>query len=231
MSIKVRKSTERGHFDHGWLNTYHTFSFGNYYDPEFMGFRTLRVINEDRVAPQNGFPLHSHKDMEIISLVLEGSLSHQDSLGEESSIQAGQIQVMSAGTGITHSEYNASTNEPVHFLQIWVVPDKKGYTPRYEQKSFVLHENNETLLVSPDSQKNSFTIHQDVYISHIKLEKSQEFTKNLAQDRYGWIQVIKGDLTINEIPLHTGDGASIEAISQITVKAINPSELLFFDLN
>lgn len=231
MGINRRKSTERGHFDYGWLNTYHTFSFGNYYDREFVGFRTLQVINEDRLAPQKGFPLHSHKDMEILSLVLEGSLDHQDSLGQQSSIQAGNAQIMSAGTGITHSEYNASEQTPVHFLQIWIIPDKKDYSPRYAEKSFQMHEKNETLLASPDGQNNSLIVHQDAYISHMHLKKSQKIIKTLSQARAAWIQMIQGEITLNGLSLNTGDGASIENVEQLVIEAITPSAFLFFDLS
>lgn len=228
MPYKIRKSTDRKYFDHGWLKTYHTFSFGEYYDPAFMGFRTLRVINEDRVAPGVGFPPHQHKDMEIISLILEGSLAHKDSMGNASTIQTNEVQVMSAGSGITHSEFNPSSQQTSHFLQIWILPDAKNLPPRYEQKK--LPSSGSHLIASKTGRDNSLIIHQDVELSLLVL-KPQESKQIETKTRYGYLQVIEGELTINQEDLEAGDGVALEPQTQVTLKAKNLSRLLFFDLN
>ncbi len=232
MTITVRRSGERKFFDHGWLKTYHTFSFGSYYDPKFMGYRSLRVINEDRVDPGGGFPPHDHENMEILSIVLDGQLAHQDSMGNESVVlQANDVQVMSAGTGITHGEYNPSTTKPVHFLQIWIIPNQKDITPRYEKTQLPPSNNQWLLIASNDAREQSFKIHQDVALYAIALDKGKQAEMKLAKDRYGWVQLIDGDVSVNGIELHRGDGAAIEAESLLNMSAKSPARLLFFDLS
>lgn len=231
MTYKIRRSSERQYFDHGWLKTYHTFSFASYYDPNFMGFRDLRVINEDRVAPKHGFPPHDHQDMEIISLVVEGALAHKDSTGTESMIQANEIQVMSAGTGITHSEYNPSDLHVVHFLQIWIKPNKKGISPRYQQMPLPAVSAQPWLLIaSNDGRENSMAIQQDVELYLITLEKGKKEQKSIESNRYGWLQVIEGDVKFNEDTLHAGDGVAIDPNTQIAIEALSTSKILFFHL-
>lgn len=229
MSYQIRRSADRKYFDHGWLKTYHTFSFGSYYDPNFMGFRDLRVINEDRVAPGHGFPPHDHKDMEIISIVLEGNLAHKDSMGTESIIHAGKVQAMSAGKGVTHSEYNPSS-ELVHFLQIWIEPDKKGLPPKYQETELVQASNKWILIASKTGEENSLKIEQDVKLYSISLDKGKEIEKKLPSNRYGWLHVINGEISMNEDTLHTGDAAAIHPNTHLKIKALTPSRLIFFDL-
>jgi redox-sensitive bicupin YhaK (pirin superfamily) len=228
--IRVRKSDERGHFDHGWLNTYHTFSFADYHDPDFMGFRSLRVINEDRVAPSQGFGTHGHRDMEIISYVLEGELGHADSMGTGSVIRPGEVQRMSAGTGVRHSEKNAS-DEPVHFLQIWILPEHHGITPGYEQKAFPASERDGRLrlVASHDGREGSLTIHQDVDLYTTTLRDGASVAFDFRPDRYGWVQVTRGSVSLNGQTLVAGDGAAIEKESHITIAG--DGEVLLFDLN
>jgi redox-sensitive bicupin YhaK (pirin superfamily) len=232
--ITLRKSEERGHADHGWLNTYHTFSFSDYYDPRFVGFRHLRVINEDRVAAGEGFPTHPHRDMEIISYVLDGALAHNDSMGNGSVIRPGDVQRMSAGKGIRHSEYNGSKDEAVHFLQIWIIPGERGIEPSYEQKNFTPEDKlgKLRLVASPDGKDNSVTIHQDVKLYASLLEKGQEVELQLGPDRYGWLQVASGSASLNGETLAQGDGAAVQAgaLVKITGLGEEPSEVLFFDL-
>lgn len=233
MPVIIRKSQERGFFDHGWLKTYHTFSFGDYYDQRFMGYRSLRVINEDQVIPKAGFPSHSHKDMEILSVVIDGQLAHKDSLGNSTIIQGGEIQMFSAGYGVTHSEYNASEVDPVHFLQIWIIPDRRGLEPTYQQKKSLkdIPVNEWALLASRSGKDDSSIVHQDVFIYKLTLEESQKQSRELPIDRYGWIQVIHGAVRVNGIALQRGDGAAIHSESKINLSADKNSELLFFDLN
>ena len=231
--IYVRKAEERGHFDHGWLNTYHMFSFSDYYDPRFMGFRDLRVINEDRVLPGMGFPTHPHRDMEIISYVLEGGLEHKDSMGTGSIIRPGEVQRMSAGTGVTHSEYNHSKEELVHFLQIWIIPEKKGLKPGYEQKNFPREEklNQLRLVASRDGREGSVTIHQDVNLYATVLEASQQVEYQIQPNRHAWIQVVRGKLQLNDRLLNAGDGVAISEEQLLTLSAKDESaEALVFDL-
>jgi len=227
--IRVRRAEDRGHFDHGWLNTYHTFSFADYHDPGFMGFRSLRVINEDRVEPGRGFGTHGHRDMEIISYVLEGELGHGDSMGTGSVIRPGEVQRMSAGTGVMHSEKNASAM-PVHFLQIWILPERHGITPSYEQKAFPAaeRENRLRLVASHDGRDGSLTIHQDVDLYTATLTDAS-VTFDFRPDRYGWLQVARGAVTVNGEELRAGDGAAIEKESQLTIAG--DGEVLLFDLN
>lgn len=230
--INIRKSQERGHANHGWLDSRHTFSFGGYHDPNQMGFRVLRVINEDKVKPDHGFGTHPHRDMEIISYVVSGELEHKDSMGNGSVILPGEFQIITAGTGITHSEFNPSKDKETHFYQIWVLPDAKGIAPRYEQKSFSSqNENKELQLVaSKDGENDSLTIHQDIRLFKGALKASNEIFLPLQAKRYGWIQVVSGELEINRVLLQAGDGASITDLLNPVVNALADSEFLFFDL-
>lgn len=230
MAYKIRRSSERKYFDHGWLKTYHTFSFASYYDPRFMGFRSLRVINEDRVEPGHGFPLHDHNDMEILSIVLEGELAHKDSMGTEAIIQANEVQAMSAGTGVHHSEYNPSDTNFVHFLQIWILPDTKGITPRYQQTQLPSIANEWVLIASKNGRDRSLKIQQDAELYGISLKSGKQIEKKLAANRYGWLQVIDGELSLENDTLSRGDGASFDAGSLVKLKASTPSRILFFDL-
>jgi redox-sensitive bicupin YhaK (pirin superfamily) len=231
--IAVRHAAERGTANFGWLDSRHTFSFGHYYDPDHMGFGALRVINEDRVRPGAGFDTHGHQDMEIISYVLAGALEHKDSIGTGSVIRPGDVQVMSAGTGIRHSEFNHSKKEPVHFLQIWVLPDKKGLPPRYDQKSFPNSEKRDRLRLvgSPDGRDGSIVIHQETEIYDALLSRGHAVTHALKAGRKGWIQVVAGAVEVNGKPASAGDGVAVEdeAALSITSRA-DDSEVLVFDL-
>ena len=231
--IKIRKSTERGHASHGWLDTYHTFSFSTYYDPKHMGFRALRVINEDRVAGGGGFPPHPHRDMEIITYVLDGALEHKDSMGNGSLIQVGDVQRMSAGTGVTHSEFNHSPTTPVHLLQIWILPKATGDKPSYEQKSFSDRDGAPgklTLIASPQGQNGGITIHQDVMLLKGVLGPEKPVDYTFAPSRHGWIQVARGEVTLNGMLLNQGDGAAISEESKIRISSKGAAEVLLFDL-
>lgn len=229
--LRIRKATERGHADHGWLNTYHTFSFADYYDPAQMGFRSLRVINEDRVEPAIGFPTHPHRDMEIISYVLEGALEHRDSMGNGSVIYPGELQRMSAGTGITHSEFNHEKNEELHFLQIWILPERLGVQPSYEQKFFSDEEKRGTLrlIASPDGSDGSVTIHQDARL-YAALLDGHELSHTLSPGRHAWLQVLRGEVLLNGQRLGTGDGAAISDEERLVVSSAAAAEVLLFDL-
>jgi redox-sensitive bicupin YhaK (pirin superfamily) len=230
--IRIRKSHERGHADHGWLDTYHTFSFADYYDPAHMGFRALRVINEDRVQPGQGFGAHGHKDMEIVTLVLEGALEHRDSLGNGSVLRPGELQRMTAGTGVRHSEFNPSDREGVHFYQIWLLPGRAGLEPGYEQRVFAEQEKRGRwrLVASPDGRDGSLTIHQDASLYLSELEDGQELTHQPRPGRHSWLQVLRGNVELNGRPLSAGDGAAFSDEPALTVKADGPSEVLLFDL-
>jgi hypothetical protein len=230
--IRVLRSGERGRFDHGWLDTRHTFSFGDYYDPERMGFRSLRVLNEDRVQPGQGFPTHSHRDMEIVTWVLEGSLEHRDSLGTGSVIRPGDTQRMSAGTGVTHSEFNHSPIELLHFLQIWILPERRGLPPGYEQKSFSEEDRRGRLCLigSHDGRKGSVTIRQDVDLHAARLSPRDRVTLPLARGRAAWVQIARGQLALDGEELEAGDGAAVEDKSALELAARAESELLVFDL-
>lgn len=230
--ITLRRSNERGGGDHGWLNTKHTFSFSDYWDPRWMGFRSLRVINEDYVAPASGFPTHPHKDMEIITYVLEGQLEHKDSLGTGSVILPGDGQRMTAGRGIRHSEYNPSKSEQVHLYQIWILPGKKGLEPSYEQKSFPSEEKQGKLrlIASPDATDGSVKINQDACLFVTLLKPGEEVAHNFAEGRYGWLQVAKGEVDLNGQKLGPGDGAAISDEQKLTIKGAKDSEILLFDL-
>ncbi len=230
--ITIRKSAERGRTKIDWLDSRHTFSFGEYYDPAEMGFSTLRVINEDRVRAGGGFPTHGHRDMEIITYVLEGALEHKDSLGNGSIIRPGEVQRMSAGAGITHSEFNHSKSEPVHFLQIWIVPSQRGIAPGYEQREIEIGKAREAFvpIATRDGRGKSVKIHQDAALSVAKLERGQSVGVDLKSGRHGWIQVARGALAINAKPLAEGDGAAISEESKVSIVAESPAEVLFFDL-
>lgn len=230
--IELRKAAERGHADHGWLNTYHTFSFADYYDPRQMGFSVLRVINEDRVQPRQGFGTHPHRDMEIISYVLEGALEHKDSMGNGSVIRPGDVQRMSAGTGITHSEHNHSQEDLVHFLQIWIMPDQKGVVPGYQQQFFSEEEkrNRLRLIASKDGRDGSVSLHQDISLFAALLEPGAACDYALSGGRRAWLQVARGSVTLNGILLEQGDGAAVSDEDQLSIVGRERSEVLLFDL-
>ena len=226
--IQIRKAKDRGHANHGWLDSWHSFSFADYHDPQHMGFSALRVINEDRVTPGEGFPTHPHRDMEIITYVLEGALEHKDSLGTGSVIRPGEVQRMSAGTGIRHSEYNHSQSEPVHFLQIWILPNVQGVKPGYEQKRIEL-DGGLRLLASPDGRDGSVTIHQDARVYAARLNGAAA-NHALAPGRRAWLQVARGTASLNGTTLHAGDGAAVEGESALRLAADGSAEVLLFDL-
>jgi redox-sensitive bicupin YhaK (pirin superfamily) len=232
IGLNVRRANERGHADHGWLSSYHTFSFAVYYAPAQMGFRSLRVINDDRVAPGQGFGAHPHRDMEIFSYVLEGTLEHKDSLGNGRQLKRGQIQLMSAGRGVTHSEFNPSSAEPLHFLQIWIQPRERGLMPSYTE----WHPKPEhakaakVLVISPDGRDDSATIHQEVDVHRLRLEPGQTVSHDLRPGRGAWLHLAEGAMTLNGVALATGDGASTEAPGTLKLIATEPSEALLFDL-
>jgi hypothetical protein len=230
--ILIRKADERGHADHGWLNSWHTFSFADYYDPDYMGFRALRVINDDRVQPGMGFSTHPHRDMEIISYVVEGMLEHRDSMGNGSVIRPGEVQRMSAGTGIDHSEFNPSKSKPVHFLQIWILPAQKGLSPGYEQKLFPDKEKRRTLrlIASSDGRDGSVTIHQDASIYAALLESGEEIVHAMPSERHVWVQVVRGKIHVNGYTLEQGDGAAVTEEDRMEIAGIENAELLLFDL-
>jgi redox-sensitive bicupin YhaK (pirin superfamily) len=230
--IQIRRSDERGHAAHGWLNSQHTFSFANYHDPRFMGFRKLRVINEDRVQPGQGFGTHPHRDMEILSYVLAGSLEHRDSLGNGSIIRPGEVQRMSAGTGVTHSEFNHSKEELVHFLQIWIQPEADNLPPSYEQREFPEAErrNMLRLVASREGRDGSVTIHQDVGVYAALLAAGVAVGHPLRRDRHAWIQVARGRVTVNGQSLAAGDGAALSEEPSVRLAAESEAELLLFDL-
>jgi len=231
--ITLRRSNERGSAKFNWLDSRHTFSFGDYYDPKHMGFSDLRVINEDRVNPGAGFPTHSHRDMEIITYVLEGALAHKDSTGTSSVIRVGDVQRMSAGTGISHSEYNPSQTEPVHFLQIWIIPNEMGLKPGYEQRSFNLKKNGGSwvLVAGPDARDGAVKIHQDAELRLASLTPGGRLTYSLQSGRRGWLQVTRGAVTLNSKPLNAGDGAAITDENILDVRANDDAEILLFDLS
>ena len=230
--IRVRQSRDRGHFDHGWLDTRHTFSFGDYYDPEQMGFSVLRVINEDRVMPWEGFGTHPHRDMEIVSYVLEGELQHRDSMGNGSVIVPGDVQRMSAGTGVTHSEFNPSRNFPVHFLQIWILPAEKGIEPGYEQKRFPdnAKRGRLALIASPDGSDGSVKIHQDASIYASLIGVGESVSHGFASGRKGWLQVVRGSLELCGHTMSAGDGAALSDEADVQILARENCEFLLFDL-
>ena len=230
--ITRRPSAERGHFDHGWLDTRHSFSFADYHDPAHMGFRALRVINEDRVQPGRGFPTHSHRDMEILSWVLDGALEHKDSMGNGSVIRPGDIQRMSAGTGVQHSEFNPSPTEPMRLLQIWILPERSGLEPGYEEKHFSPQERSDRLrlVASRGAREGSVRIHQDVDLYASLMTAGKELRHTLEPGRHAWIQVARGELLLNDTPLTPGDGAAVSDESTLELQATSNAELLLFDL-
>jgi hypothetical protein len=230
--LTIRPASERGHAHHGWLDSHHTFSFANYYDAEHMGFRALRVINDDRVAPGRGFGMHPHRDMEIVSYVLEGGLEHRDSLGTGSVIRAQDVQKMSAGTGVTHSEFNASRSDPVHFLQIWLVPTKRGLAPSYEQKTFSQADKRGRLRVvaAPDGRDGSVTIHADAVVHAGVFGRGESAELALSPGRHAWVQVARGNVRVNGQELAEGDGAAISEQSLLRVEGVDDGEILVFDL-
>lgn len=230
--ITIRRAAERGHASHGWLDSHHTFSFANYYDPEHMGFRKLRVINEDRVQPGEGFGTHPHRDMEIISYVLEGALEHRDSMRNGSIIRPGDVQRMSAGTGVTHSEFNGSKTELVHFLQIWLVPAKAGIEPSYEQKTFTKEDKDGRLrlVASPDGVEGSVTLHTDARLYAGLFGDGQSARYELSPGRHAWVQIARGSAQINGHELSAGDGVALSDEQLIHIKGIDRSEILVFDL-
>jgi redox-sensitive bicupin YhaK (pirin superfamily) len=230
--ITIRPSQERGGGNHGWLKTHHTFSFSDYWDPKWMGFRSLRVINEDWVAPNNGFPTHPHRDMEIITYVLEGAIEHKDSMGTGSVIRPGEIQHMSAGTGVTHSEYNPSNTELLHLLQIWIMPENKGIPPSYDQKSTGLadHPGELRLIASRDGSSGSVKINQDTRLYASILRAGEKISHTLQPNRYAWLQVARGSVRLNDVDLKTGDGAGVSAETDIEIVSQDDSEILLFDL-
>ncbi len=230
--ITVRKSDERGHADHGWLNTRFTFSFADYFDPEHVHFRTLRVMNDDRIAGGGGFPTHPHRDMEIVTYVLEGALAHKDSMGNGSVIRPGDVQYMSAGTGVAHSEFNASETEPVHLYQIWMFPDKKNYTPTYGQKHFSREEKRGELrlVVSPDGRDGSVKIRQDNELYATVLGAGESVKHELKPERHAYVQVARGSVKLNGKKLETGDGAAVSEEKSLEVTGVDEAEVLLFDL-
>ena len=230
--ITLRRADQRGSTKLNWLDSRHTFSFGDYYDQQHMGFGSLRVINEDRVNPGGGFPTHSHRDMEIITYVLEGAVAHKDSTGTSTLIRPGDVQRMSAGTGISHSEYNASQNEPVHFLQIWIVPDEMGLVPGYEQKAFSLdkHRGTGTLVASEDGRDGSITVHQNVDVWAARLSPEEQAVFRPKPNRRAWIQMARGAGMLNGMLLRAGDGAAASQEEILEIKAIDDAEFLMFDL-
>ena len=230
--MTIRPARERGHAQHGWLNSHHTFSFADYYDPKHMGFRTLRVINEDRVAPAQGFGTHPHRDMEIISYVLEGGIEHKDSMGTGSVIKPGDVQRMSAGTGVVHSEFNPSPADLVHLLQIWILPNARGLAPEYEQRSFADEELSNTwrVIAAPDGRDGAVTIHQDVTVYASRLAPGGKVLHDFRPGRFGWVHVARGAASLNGAAVGAGDGAAISDEREITVTATEPAEVLLFDL-
>ena len=230
--LNIRRASERGQADHGWLKSSHTFSFADYYDPAHMGFRSLRVINDDRVAPGKGFGEHPHRDMEIFSYVLEGALAHRDNLGNVRVLKPGQVQLMSAGRGVTHSEFNPSPGETTHFLQIWILPRERGLTPSYTEWHPAAEDDPspKVLLISPDGRGGSAAIHQDADVYRLRLRAGETVTHELRRGRGAWLQVAGGQLTFNGTRLSTGDGASTESPGMLAFTASKPVEAILFDL-
>lgn len=230
--LRLRKANDRGHVEHGWLESYHTFSFSTYHDPGHMRFRSLRVMNEDCVAPGQGFGTHAHHDMEIVTYVLGGALEHKDSIGNGEVLRPGELQRMTAGTGITHSEFNPSESEPVHFYQIWILPESKGLEPSYEQKSFPLEDRHHQwqLVASPEGTENSLTIHQDVKISLANLDATSAIDYEFAAERHGWLQVLSGTVQLFELQLEAGDGVALSDETTLHLVSSANTELMLIDL-
>ena len=230
--IAVRHAADRGNANLGWLDSKHTFSFGDFHDPGHMGFGNLRVINEDRVQPGKGFSTHAHQDMEIISYVIQGALEHKDNMGNGSVMDSGEVQRMTAGTGVTHSEFNPSANELVHFLQVWILPEQQGLPPSYEQNTYSSDSKNNRLrlIASPTGREGSLTVHQQVDIFASILDQDATLTHSLDAGRRGWMQVVRGTLEVNGETLNAGDGAAISETPVLTIKASEKAELLLFDM-
>ncbi|MBW4471623.1 MAG: pirin family protein [Stenomitos rutilans HA7619-LM2] len=230
--LTVRKAEDRGHANHGWLNSYHSFSFANYYDPQHMGFRSLRVINEDTIAAGEGFPTHPHRDMEIITYVVSGAVAHKDSIGNTETIGAGGIQRFSAGTGIAHSEFNPSHAEPLHLLQIWILPEQQGITPSYEQKEFPAETKRGQWrsLANREATEGAAKLHQDAALYATILEPGERLTYTLKADRHAWVQVVQGTVTLNGTVLDKGDAAAISQEAELAFEASTDAEILLFDL-
>jgi len=230
--MKLRKANERGHASHGWLDSYHTFSFADYYDPHWMGYRSLRVINDDKVSPGMGFGTHPHRDMEIITYVLSGALEHKDSLGNGRIIKPGEFQYMSAGTGVRHSEFNPSKDETSHFLQIWIQPEKNGVTPNYAEKSMVTASTGQWhLITSRAGRDGSIAIHQDAELSLARLEPGQQLSHQPRQGRHVWLHLAEGQVEINGKLLNSGDAVAADDKELLSLKAIAPAQVLLFDMN
>ena len=227
--ITIRKAAERGHAEHGWLDTWHTFSFADYHDPEWMGFRALRVLNDDRIAPRQGFGMHPHRDMEILTIVFEGTLQHRDDLGNTELIRAGEVQRMTAGTGVVHSEFNPSDKEGVHLYQVWIMPERKGLKPGYDQKAFP-PATGLRLVASRDGRDGSLTIHQDASVYRAGLKKGESLSREVPSGRHAWVQVARGSLTLNGRQLETGDGAAVGGRESLDLKGVEPADLILFDL-
>ena len=229
--IRIRRAADRGHANHGWLNTWHTFSFADYQDPEHMGFRSLRVINEDFVEPSRGFAAHGHRDMEILTYVLEGAVKHEDSMGNGSVVRAGEVQRMTAGTGVTHSEMNPCDEQELHLLQIWILPEEEGLAPSYEQRAFPDEERSGQLrlVASRDGREGSVTIHQDANVFATLLVEGEQVEWSLDPDRGAWVHVARGEADVNGQPLQAGDGAAIEG-EPVRITGRRDTELLIFDL-
>jgi redox-sensitive bicupin YhaK (pirin superfamily) len=230
--LTLRKASERGHADHGWLDTWHTFSFANYYDPAHHNFRVLRVMNDDKVAAGQGFGTHPHRDMEIVTYVLEGELAHKDSMGHQATLTPGEVQRITAGSGIQHSEFNPSSTKPVHLYQIWLMPDAKGHTPSYAQKAFPKEGRTGRwqTIVSMDGREDSITIHQDAVIQLAELANGQTIKQSFAPGRYGWLQVLRGQATVNGLAVSAGDGIAIAEEQAIDVSTSASTEVMLFDL-
>ena len=230
--IIIRRAAERGHANHGWLTTSHTFSFAEYFDPAWTQFRTLRVLNDDTVAPGAGFPTHGHRDMEIISYVLDGALEHRDSMGTGSVIRPGDVQRMSAGTGVTHSEFNASTRAPVHFLQVWIVPEIEGVTPGYEQTAFAVETRRGTwrLVASREGREGSLSIHQDTDMFAALLEPRETITHAFGAGRFGYVHIARGEVQLGDAILRGGDGIRLESEGEVQLTGTTASEVLLFDM-
>ncbi|CAI2451623.1 Quercetin 2,3-dioxygenase [Serratia ficaria] len=227
--IYVRKAEDRGHANHGWLDSWHTFSFANYYDPDFMGFSALRVINEDVIDAGQGFGTHPHKDMEILTYVLSGTVEHQDSMGNKEQIHAGEFQIMSAGTGVRHSEYNGNGDRPLHLYQIWIIPDQVGLEPRYEQRMFDAPQGRQ-LVLSPDARDGSLKVFQDMTLSRWALNQGEQAECPIAAGRRVWIQVVRGKVTVNGQPAGTSDAFAVWDEAALSIRADEESEILLFDL-
>jgi redox-sensitive bicupin YhaK (pirin superfamily) len=231
-ALTIRRSADRGHANHGWLDSFHTFSFADYYHPAHMGFRSLRVINQDKVAPGAGFPTHPHRDMEIFSYVVDGTIAHKDSMGNGRELKPGQIQLMSAGAGVTHSEFNPSASEPLHLLQIWILPHTRALKPSYTEwhPTTASEASSKVLVISPDGREDSATIHQDAEVYRVRLQASETVSHDLKPGRGLWLQLIKGQLTHGETRLLPGDAASTESTGVLTFTATEDAEALLFDL-